>query len=134
MLLPRMTCREHTDITQSCLLRKPASALHSKGGGGGASETGPQQPRTGKGGKAAHHHADVRLQLLVHRVVQHDVHELVKAAKHARDVPVCVERDWPQCAHAASLRILHLNQGASGGIKSRKPNSMANGRSRRTHR
>jgi len=34
MLLPRMTCREHTDITQSCLLRKPASALHSKGGGG----------------------------------------------------------------------------------------------------
>lgn len=36
-------------------------------------------------------HANVNLQLLVHGVVQHKVHELVETPQHSRHVPVSVQ-------------------------------------------
>ena len=42
-------------------------------------------------GKEPHHHANVCFVLLVHRIVQDNVHELVKAAQHASDVPVGIQ-------------------------------------------
>ena len=42
-------------------------------------------------GEEPHHHANVCFVLLVHRIVQDNVHELVKAAKHASDVPVGIQ-------------------------------------------
>lgn len=40
---------------------------------------------------AAHHHANVDLHLLVNSIVQHNVHELIEAAQHARYVAVGVQ-------------------------------------------
>ena len=42
-------------------------------------------------GKEPHHHANVCLVLLIHRIVQDNIHELVKAAQHASDVPVGIQ-------------------------------------------
>ena len=42
-------------------------------------------------GEEPHHHANVCFVLLVHRIVQDNVHELVKAAQHASDVPVGIQ-------------------------------------------
>lgn len=43
---------------------------------------------------ATYHHANVGLGLHVHRLVQHDVHELVEATQSACDVPVGVEDNY----------------------------------------
>ena len=42
-------------------------------------------------GKEPHHHANVCFVLLVHRIVQDNVHELIKAAQHASDMPVGIQ-------------------------------------------
>lgn len=42
---------------------------------------------------AAYHHANVNLELNIHRVVQHHVHELIKASQRPSDLPVAVQGD-----------------------------------------
>lgn len=41
--------------------------------------------------KVTYHHANICLVLLVHSIVQHDVHELIKATQHASDMSVGVQ-------------------------------------------
>ena len=53
----------------------------------------------------AHHHAQVCLELLVHGVVQHNVHELVEAAQHARHVAVGVQLDCGGRGSARPVRV-----------------------------
>lgn len=58
---------------------------------------GPALKRVPPGGarpqRATHHHAQLGLELLIHRPIQHQVHELVEAAQHAAHVPVGVQLD-----------------------------------------
>ncbi len=39
---------------------------------------------------STHHHADINLVFDIHSVVQHDIHELIKATECATDLPVCI--------------------------------------------
>lgn len=38
-----------------------------------------------------HHHANLSSHFLIHSLVQDNVHELIKATEHSRDVPVGIE-------------------------------------------
>jgi hypothetical protein len=40
-----------------------------------------------------YHHADVGLHFVVNSVVQHQIHELIKTAQYAADLPICIERN-----------------------------------------
>ena len=41
--------------------------------------------------EGAHHHANVCFVLLIHSIVQDNVHELIKATQHASNVPVGIQ-------------------------------------------
>ena len=102
MALPRITCAAHDE---------PAQHGGRSGGGEGAA------PRAGGGGGAAHHEADIvplGLRHLLHRVVQHDVHELVKAAQVPRDVAVGVQLDCARARAAVSARAAGAEGGGGG--------------------
>ena len=79
--------------------------------------------------RKTHHHADVRLGLVVHRVVQHQVHELVETPQRAGHVPVGVERD---CAHSMQ-REVRTGPRCRPGAQARRGKRKASGDSRTEH-